>query len=148
MQPTLPATDQHQTQTIPKCYQQNQKNQAIINPANTVTNFLGNPDKTILLQTANAEVVNLDNRSSEKCNILFDSGAHRTYITQSLKDKLNLIQHGIISIKVLGTTASRIQEIEIVKFKVKFINKNIFVKALIIPTIFPPKKINVAIVFC
>ena len=108
MQPTLPATGQHQKQTISKCYQQNQKNQAIINPANTVTNFLGNPDKTILLQTTNAEVVNLDNRNSEKCNILFDSGAHHTYITQSLKDKLNLIQHGGISIKVFGTTDSRI----------------------------------------
>ena len=42
-----------------------------INPANMVTNFSGNSYKNILLQTVNAEVVNLDNRNCEKC----DSGA-------------------------------------------------------------------------
>ena len=54
-----------------------------------------------------------------------------------MKDKLNLlpIRHEWISIKVFGTTDSKIQEIEIVKFKVKGINKNIFVEALVIPTI-------------
>ena len=31
------------------------------------------------------EVVNLDNINSEKCNILFYSGAQSTYITKSLK---------------------------------------------------------------
>ena len=56
-----------------------------------------------MLQTANAEVINLDNRNSEKYNILFDSGAQRTYITKSLKDKLNLlpIRHEIIVLKFL-----------------------------------------------
>ena len=43
-----------------------------------------------MLQTAGAEVINLDNRNSEKCNILFDSGVQRTYIIKSLKDKLKL----------------------------------------------------------
>ena len=42
VQPTLPATNQHQTQTIPNSYQQNQNNQTVFNPANTVTNFSGN----------------------------------------------------------------------------------------------------------
>ena len=137
VQPTLPATNQHQTQTIPNSYQQIENNQTVINPANTViTNFSGNSYKNILLQTANAKVI--DNRNSEKCNILFDSGAQRTYITKSLKDKLNLllpIRHERTSIKVFGITDSKIQEIEIVKFKVKGIDKNIFVEALVIPTI-------------
>ena len=115
----------------------NQNDQTVINPANTVSNFSGNSYKNILLQTANAEVINLDNRNREKCNILFDSGAQRTYITKSLKDKLNLlpIRNEKISIKVFETTNSKIQEIEIVKFKVKGTNKNIFVEALVIPTI-------------
>ena len=65
LQPTLPATNQHQTQTIPNSYQQNQNNQTAINPANAVTNFSGNSYKNILLQTANAEVINLDNRNIE-----------------------------------------------------------------------------------
>ena len=87
----MPATNQHQTQTVPNSYQQNQNDQTVINSADTVTNYSGNSYKSILLQTANAEVINLDNRNSEKCNILFfDSGAQRTYITKSLKDKLEL----------------------------------------------------------
>ena len=44
VQPTLPATNQHQT--VPNSYQQNQNNQTVINPANTVTNFSGNSYKT------------------------------------------------------------------------------------------------------
>ena len=115
MQPALPTTNQHQTQTVPNSYQLNQNNQAVINPANTVTNFSGNSYKNIFLQTANAEVIDLDNRNSEKCNILFDSGAQRTYITKSLKDKLNLlpIRHERISIKVFGTTDSKIKKLKL-----------------------------------
>ena len=90
VQPALSATNQHQTQTVPNSYQQNQNDQTVINSADTVTNYSGNSYKNILLQTANAEVINLDNRNSEKCNILFDSGVQRTYIIKSLKDKLKL----------------------------------------------------------
>ena len=85
-----------------------------------VTNFSRNSYKNILLQTVNAEVVNLDNRNCEKC----DSGAQRTYITKSLKDKLKI-----------GTPDSKIQETEIIKIKRKGINKNLFVEALVIPNI-------------
>ena len=37
-----------------------------------------------------------------------------------------------------GTADSKLQEIEIVKFKVKDVNKNIFVEGLVIPTICTP----------
>ena len=37
--------------------------------------------------------------------------------------------------ELFETTASRIQEKEVVKFKVKGIHKNVFVEALVIPTI-------------
>ena len=51
----------------------------IFDPANTVTNFSGNSCKNILLQTTNPEVVNLDDRNSEKSIFFFffDSGAQR-----------------------------------------------------------------------
>ena len=93
--------------------------------------------RLLIFQEILTKTFNLDNRNSEKSNILFDSGPQRTYITKSLKDKLNLLhmRHERISIKVFGTTDSKIQEIEIVKFKVKGINKSIFVEALVIPTI-------------
>ena len=44
---TLPATNQHQTQTAPNSYQQNQNNQPVINLANALTNFSGNSYKNI-----------------------------------------------------------------------------------------------------
>ena len=56
-------------------------------------------------------------------------------ISKSLKDKLNLLPIRYERIGVFGTTDSKIQKIENVKFKVKGINKNIFVEALVIPTI-------------
>ena len=57
VQPMLPATNQHQTQTVPNSYQQNQNSQTVINPDNTVTNFSGSSYKNILLQTANGEAL-------------------------------------------------------------------------------------------
>ena len=50
---------------------------------------------------------------------------------------LNLvpIRHEKVSIKAFGTTCSKIQGIENLKFEVKGMNKNIFVEALVIPTI-------------
>ena len=47
LQSTLPATNQHQTQTAPNSYQQNQNNQPVINLANALTNFSGNSYKNI-----------------------------------------------------------------------------------------------------
>ena len=43
----------------------------ILDPANTVTNFSGNSCKNILPQTTNPEVVNLDDRNSEKSIFFF-----------------------------------------------------------------------------
>ena len=45
------------------------------------------------------------------------------------------IRHEKVSIKAFGTTCSKIQGIENLKFEVKGMNKNIFVEALVIPTI-------------
>ena len=52
-----------------------------------------------------------------------------------MKDKLNILPIRYERVGVFGTTDSKIQKIENVKFKVKGINKNIFVEALVIPTI-------------
>ena len=41
VQQTLPAMNQHPAQTISNSYQQNQNNQTVIDPVNTVTNFSG-----------------------------------------------------------------------------------------------------------
>ena len=59
------------------------------NYSTNVQPTLPNQNHQSVINPANKEVINLDNRNSEKCDILFDSGAQRTYITKSLKDKLN-----------------------------------------------------------
>lgn len=42
-----------------------------------------------MLETLNMKVVNFDNRSRGKNNILFDSGAKDTYITDKLNENSN-----------------------------------------------------------
>ena len=62
---------------------------------------------------------------------------HNTHTLRNNWKILNLvpIRHEKVSIKAFGTTCSKIQGIENLKFEVKGKNKNIFVEALVIPTI-------------
>ena len=89
------------------------------------------------MQTAEAHILNLDKNNEAKSFILFDSGAQRTYITKELKEKLNLVpvRQEKIAIKVFGSTESKIQNIDVVKFIVTGTKKNVYVEALVIPTI-------------
>ena len=54
------------------------------------TNNLSNGRNNILLQTAQARVFNLSETKSVDSNILFDSGSQRTYICESVREKLNI----------------------------------------------------------
>ena len=51
---------------------------------NTVSNCSGNSSNNILLQTAEANILNLNQKDTAKSFILFDSGVHRTYISKEL----------------------------------------------------------------
>ena len=91
-----------------------------------------------MLQTAEANILNLNQKNTVKSFILFDSGAQRTYITKELKQKLNLIsfKQEKIARKVFGSTeSSKIQNIDVIKFIVIGARKNVYVEALVIPTI-------------
>ena len=48
---------------------------------NTTSNYSGNSSNNIFLQTAEASILNLNQKNKAKDFILFDSGAQRTYIT-------------------------------------------------------------------
>ena len=90
------------------------------------------------MQTAEANILNLNQKNTVKSFILFDSGAQRTYITKELKQKLNLIsfKQEKIARKVFGSTeSSKIQNIDVIKFIVIGARKNVYVEALVIPTI-------------
>ena len=58
------------------------------NNQSTHTNFTNNLNR-VLLQIAYASISDTDLKNSQKLFILFDSGAQRSYIPESLKSKLN-----------------------------------------------------------
>ena len=103
----------------------------------TASNYSGNSSNNILLQTAEANILNLNQKNTAKSFISFDSGAQRTYITKELKEELNLIpfKQEKIAIKVSGSTESKVEDIDVVKFIVIGATKNVYVEALVIPTI-------------
>ena len=74
--------------------------------------------------------MNLNQNHTAKCFILFDSAAQRTYITRELKEKLNLVpfKQEKIAIKFIGSTESKIQNIDVVKFIVTGTRKNVYVE--------------------
>ena len=55
---------------------------------NTASNYSGNLSNNILLQTAEASILNLNQNNTVKSFTLFDSGAQRTCITKELKGEV------------------------------------------------------------
>ena len=89
------------------------------------------------MQTAEVNILNLNQKNTAKSFILFDSSAQRTYITKELKKNLNLtpFKQEKISIKVFGSTESKFQNTDALKFIVIDARKNVYLEALVIPTI-------------
>ena len=92
----------------------------------------------VLLQTAYASISDTDLKNSQKSFILFDSGAQRSYITESLKSQLNLqaIRTECIVIKEFGNTDAELKNVDVVNLKVSGLKEQIFVEALVIPEIY------------
>jgi hypothetical protein len=97
----------------------------------------------ILLQTARANVLPVDDSEEVSTRILFDSGSQRSYVSEKLRSRLKLktIRTEKVVIKTFGQSEdSEVQKLDIVQFKVK--NKNdprfTFVEALCVPTICSP----------
>ena len=103
----------------------------------THTNFTNNLNQ-VLLQTAYASISDTDLKNSQKSFILFDSGAQRSYITESLKSQLNLqaIRTECIVIKEFGNTDAELKNVDVVNLKVSGLKEQIFVEALVIPEIY------------
>ncbi|CAM1310776.1 Uncharacterised protein g5510 [Pycnogonum litorale] len=80
---------------------------------------------TILLQTARTYVYKPeDPRKKVKVRILLDSGSQRSYITSSLKDKLNLIVHDTNNVKINAFGNTGVQQIvERTELSIQLLNK-------------------------
>ena len=90
--------------------------------------------RTILLQTARASVLDLDNKSSCNTTILFDTGSQRSFITENVRKRSRL--KTVLS--VFGDyKESRLENLDVVEFKIKhrFENSYSVVEALVYPVI-------------
>ena len=116
---------------------QESQNQNLHQNDNQTTTTFANNVNNILLQTACADIVSIENGCSKKVHILFDSGAQRSYITKELQKSLNLkpLRVERIVLNVFGKEGGKIINVDVVKFKVETVTDKIFMEALCIPTI-------------
>ena len=93
----------------------------------------------VLLQTARAEATNEGNNKTENVRILFDNGSQRSYITDSLKEKLGLspIKKEKLNLNTFGDSKFKTQRCDVVRVYLrKPGNEKVFcVDALSFPTI-------------
>ena len=105
-----------------------------VNTSNTVKN-----QHLVLLQTARAEATNEGNNKTENVRILFDNGSQRSYITNSLKEKLGLppFKKEKLNLNTFGDSKFKIQMCDVVRVYLrKPGNERVFcVDALSFPTI-------------
>ena len=105
---------------ICKFEEKNENQQAVVSHVeSTQNNFTC---RTILLQTARASVLDLDNKNSCNTRILFDTKSQRSFITEYVRKRLRLktVRTEKISISVFGDSKEpRLENLDVVEFKIK-----------------------------
>ncbi|XP_067047620.1 uncharacterized protein [Acropora muricata] len=94
---------------------------------------------TVLLQTATAVATNEDGTKMTKARILFDSGSHRSYVTNDLKSRLKLKSYKteMLNLNTFGEQKYRKQSCELVKVLIRNpgLNEEVEISALSFPVI-------------
>ena len=94
---------------------------------------------TVLLQTATAVATNEDGTKMTKARILFDSGSHRSYVTNDLRSRLKLKSYKteMLNLNTFGEQKYRKQSCELVKFRLSKpgLNEEVEISALSFPVI-------------
>ena len=93
----------------------------------------------MLLQTVTAVATNEDDTKMTKAKILFDSGSHRSYVTNDLKSRLNLKSYKIemLNLNTFGEQKYRKQSCELLKVRLikPGLNEEVEISALSFPVI-------------
>jgi hypothetical protein len=120
------------------------------NLATTATNYV-DTETSVLLQTAVAEVTNPGSKKSVKARLIFDSGSQQSYISNRIRNVLELPAIGTenLLIKTFGSEKEQPKSCDVVKFS---LNKpgggiHLYVDAFSVETICSPvskQKIRVA----
>ena len=110
---------------------------------NYSTMHVNSNNKSILLQTATAKVLNTQEDSYvENCRLLFDGGSQRTYVINELKEKLKLrvLRTENVVMKRFASDEGVLKTLDVVQLCVKGNSKNvnIYVEALCIPFLCSP----------
>ena len=97
---------------------------------------------SVLLQTAAAVVSHPRDSKSVTTRVIFDSGSQRSYISDKLRNALNLpsIQSENLIIKTFGTEQERVRKCDVVQLSVKGVNDNLnlYLNAYTVPLICSP----------
>ena len=119
-----------------------------VNVSTTSTTTTVKDKATILLQTARTVVTNSEGTKSAKVRILFDSGSQRSYVSNSLKSRLNLkpIKHETLNLNTFGNNKFRKHNCDLVELYLQDKNGGkIKIRALSFPVICSslPSRVNV-----
>lgn len=99
-------------------------------------------DKAILLQTAKAMACNIDETRKAGVRILFDNGSQRSYVTDSLVQrlKLSVSRKEKLHLDTFGDDHFKARQCEVVKFKLikPGMKDHVLIEALRFPTICTP----------
>ncbi|XP_053388626.1 uncharacterized protein LOC128551737 [Mercenaria mercenaria] len=81
-------------------------------------------NENVLMQTAFTEIKNARNGQSEHVRLMLDCGSHRTYVSQSLADRLNLEVNGEQSIHLItfGSRNEKVIQTKSTKIDIKLQN--------------------------
>ncbi|CAB4008480.1 PREDICTED: uncharacterized protein LOC107346460, partial [Paramuricea clavata] len=95
-------------------------NQSREQPQNTHVNMFVDAQSSILLQTARAPIYNpKDPSKTLQARLIFDSGSQRSYITSTIRDKLNLpiVRRDTLKINAFGSKDEDITSCDMVQFQ-------------------------------
>ena len=87
--------------------------------AKEATNLFAGPKPSILLQTAQAEIFDIDNKEHKiVVRVVFDSGSQRSYVTKRVKDYLNLpvAAREQIYLKTFGQNKGKLETMDVTQF--------------------------------
>ena len=116
------------------------KGEANGNEVRTATTRLESRNQTVVLQTARANVFGVNRENRVTARILLDNGSQKTYITEELKNKLQLTDESTqeINLNTFGSERFKKKTCSQVRFNIDLGDRALSVTALTHPVICSP----------
>ncbi|VDI23927.1 Hypothetical predicted protein [Mytilus galloprovincialis] len=131
--------------TTPEPTMQQSAIEVVETPNETRVMYSSQQSHNILLKTAIAPVIYND--QEVECNILFDEGAQRSFITQNLADKLETKPTELVSIQLsaFGDLSQKVRNLDTATIQLQTdTGEKVRINTLIVPEIAVPIKNNIS----